>query len=196
MCVCVCVPVTVAARVVACLVMKQNPHTKRLPRVSREWTTGHEQRVTSHPLHAARTHRARSHRQARLAQTRFPGNSLGNLSVTHTFNFRKFIGNLLEICPYSERENEEYLGNVLTIRSIQKIWSVPLISVPRTRRASRALVSHIARGVRKKNARSHFWNAQSNFWNAGSAVELPLRRDLTKAGRSISCGSCNVFCAC
>ena len=33
-------------------------------------------------------------------------------------------------------------------------------------------------------------------WNAGSAVELPLRRDLTKADRSISCGSCNVFCAC
>ena len=50
--------------------------------------------------------------------------------------------------------------------------------------------------LQKNNARSHFWNAQSNFWNAGSAVELPLRRDLTKADRSISCGSCNVFCAC
>ena len=63
----------------------------------------------------------------------------------------------------------------------------------------RAIQNKIARAssrLQKKNARSQFWNAQSNFWHAGSAVELPLRRDLTKADRSISCGSCNVFCAC
>ena len=106
------------------------------------------------------------------------------------------------LCVVEERPGEFHAkgtfvkGGGQVLRSIQKIWSVPLFSVPRTRRASRALVSHIARGVRKKNARSQFWNAQSNFWHAGSAVELPLRRDLTKADRSISCGSCNVFCAC